>query len=66
MYAFFLAARPAATARLRNFVDKAAQALRRLDVPRGGVEQARQGGRPGLSQHEREVPRPPVEDELRR
>jgi Protein of unknown function (DUF2795) len=29
------------------------------------AEQARLGGRPGLSQHLREVPKPPVEDELR-
>ncbi len=32
VYAFFLAARPAATARLRNFVDKAAQATLVGDV----------------------------------
>jgi Protein of unknown function (DUF2795) len=30
------------------------------------AEQARLGGRPGLSQHLRDVPEPPVEDELRR
>jgi hypothetical protein len=29
-------------------------------------EQARQGGKPGLSQHLREVPKPPVEEELDR
>jgi hypothetical protein len=29
------------------------------------AKQARLGGRPGLSQHLREVPEPPVEDELR-
>ena len=32
VYAFFLSARPAATARLRNFVDKAAQATLVGDV----------------------------------
>jgi hypothetical protein len=30
------------------------------------AEQARQGGKPGLSQHLREVPRTPVEEELDR
>jgi hypothetical protein len=30
------------------------------------AEQARLGGRPGLSQHLRGVPDPPVEDELKR
>jgi hypothetical protein len=30
------------------------------------ADQARKGGRPGLSQHLREVPKPPVEDELDR
>ncbi|MER7663576.1 MULTISPECIES: DUF2795 domain-containing protein [unclassified Streptomyces] len=29
-------------------------------------EQARQGGKPGMSQHLREVPKPPVEEELDR
>ncbi|MEV8565501.1 DUF2795 domain-containing protein [Streptomyces sp. NPDC051322] len=28
------------------------------------AEQARQGGKPGLSQHLRDAPTPPVEDEL--
>ncbi|MFB8774204.1 DUF2795 domain-containing protein [Streptomyces broussonetiae] len=28
------------------------------------AEQAREGGRPGQSQHLREVPKPPVQDEL--
>lgn len=30
------------------------------------AEQARAGGKPGLSQHLREVPKPPVEEELDR
>ena len=30
------------------------------------AEQARRGGKPGLSQHLRDVPKPPVEDELDR
>ncbi|MEV6793252.1 DUF2795 domain-containing protein [Streptomyces sp. NPDC051320] len=30
------------------------------------AEQARQGGKPGLSQHLRDAPKPPVEDELDR
>ncbi|UUU29738.1 DUF2795 domain-containing protein [Streptomyces sp. CA-210063] len=29
-------------------------------------DQARQGGKPGLSQHLREVPKPPIEEELDR
>jgi hypothetical protein len=34
--------------------------------PAQKAEQARVGGRPGLSEHFRDVPEPPVEDELRR
>ncbi|WP_326691886.1 MULTISPECIES: DUF2795 domain-containing protein [unclassified Streptomyces] len=38
-----------------------------LDLsPAQRAEQARQGGRPGQSQHLREAPKPPVEDELDR
>ncbi|MEV6182419.1 DUF2795 domain-containing protein [Streptomyces sp. NPDC052016] len=38
-----------------------------LDLsPAQRAEQAREGGRPGQSQHLREVPRPPVEEELDR
>ncbi|MFE1751680.1 hypothetical protein [Streptomyces anandii] len=32
--------------------------------PAKRAEQAREGGRPGQSQHLREVPKPPVEEEL--
>jgi hypothetical protein len=32
--------------------------------PAQRAEQAREGGRPGQSQHLREVPKPPVEEEL--
>ncbi|WP_425540969.1 hypothetical protein [Streptomyces coeruleorubidus] len=35
-----------------------------LDAQRG--EQARQGGKPGMSQHLREVPKTPIEEELDR
>ncbi|MFF0789307.1 DUF2795 domain-containing protein [Streptomyces spiralis] len=34
--------------------------------PAQRAEQAREGGRPGQSQHLREVPKPPVEEELDR
>ena len=38
-----------------------------LDLsPAQRAEQAREGGRPGQSQHLRAVPRPPVEEELDR
>ncbi|OWA19692.1 hypothetical protein B9W68_04315 [Streptomyces sp. CS227] len=39
------------------------------DIPRSAGEkgaQARQGGKPGLSQHLREAPKPPVDEELER
>ncbi|MFD5181274.1 DUF2795 domain-containing protein [Streptomyces sp. NPDC058372] len=39
------------------------------DIPRTAGEkgeQARQGGKPGLSQHLRDVPKPPVDEELER
>lgn len=38
-----------------------------LDLsPAQRAEQARLGGRPGLSQHLRDVPKPPVQEELER
>ncbi|MCG5118252.1 MULTISPECIES: hypothetical protein [Streptomyces] len=39
------------------------------DIPRSAGEkgaQARQGGKPGLSQHVREAPEPPVDEEPER